>query len=183
MTMKIHSIEYAPGVPAHPVFRAALEALPDAWPAETMYGRRGVPQTDAAGRNRTRPAIPWGVPEYVWISPHDRKVLGLPVEIGPGHPMRGILVTMTKKKGELPYLMQVMYEQTLPAGRMAFGSSYAHRTRYKLSGLFFFTWRCGVHQDCLENPALGQACCATRRDLNPENRTTRALTPRPRRRG
>lgn len=150
--MKIHSIEYAPGVPAHPVFRAALEALPNAY--------------DPTPHRRKR-TIPWGVPEYVWISPHDRKLLGLPTDVGRGHPILGIFVTKTKKLGELPHLMQVRFKQDMPAGRLAFSSSYEHRTRHQLSRLFFYVWRCSAHEDCLDNVTLGQACVATRGKAGP----------------
>jgi len=162
MTMKIHDISYGPGVPAHPVFRAALEALPNAWPS---VGKNEPPELYAPRRGKK--GVPWGVPEYVWISPHDRKALGLPAEIGPGHPMLGILVTKTKKLGELPHLMRVIYMQDMPAGKMAFGSSYAHRTRHQLNRLFFYRWRCGAHEDCLDNVALGQACAAARDKVGP----------------
>jgi len=155
MTMKIHDISYGPGVPAHPVFRAALEALPDAWPS--VSGSWGS----------SSKAVPWGVPEFVWVSPADRKALGLPENIGPGHWMRGILVQKTKKLGELPFLMHVVFKPDMPAGKLAFGSSYAHRTRHQLSRLFFYVWRCSAHEDCLDNVTLGQACAATRGKVGP----------------
>lgn len=156
MTMKIHDVSYGPGVPAHPVFRAALEALPDAWPPVSFIGPASL-----------KKGIPWGVPEFVFVSPADRKALGLPAEIGPGHPMLGIFVTRTKKLGELPHLMRVVFKPDMPAGKLAFGSSHAHRTRHQLSRLFFYVWRCSAHEDCLDNVALGQACAATRGQAGP----------------
>lgn len=172
MTMKIHDVSYGPGVPAHPVFRAALEALPDAWPS--VGKRTPEPEPQRARRARgmedpsaARSGVPWGVPEFVFVSPADRKALGLPAEIGPGHPMLGILVTRTKKLGELPHLMRVVFKPDMPAGKLAFGSSHAHRTRHQLSRLFFYVWRCSAHEDCLDNVTLGQACAATRGQAGP----------------
>lgn len=137
-------------VPAHPAFKEALEALP---PHMFLYDSTG-----------TR-AIPWGIPTAISIAPADVPLLGLPPLKDPSvrdGPPAILLVTRTRRRGELPEVVNLVAREGLLRGTLMLHSTRDHILRDGLDRPFFWTWRCGVHEDCLDNPELGQVCCTTR---------------------
>jgi len=148
--------------PAHPAFKEALEALP---PHIFMF------DTDVMGTRKRSKGIPWGVPAFISISPADVPLLGLPLAlleepartIGDRMPASALLlVTKTRRRGELPEVVNFFVHAGIPPGLLELHSSRAYRQATHLDQPYFWRWRCFNHQDCQENPELGQACCATR---------------------
>lgn len=148
-------------IPAHPAFKEALEALP---PHMFLY------DSDVAGTRKKSKGLPWGVPAYISISPVDVPLLGLPLALleKPARTMGNrlapalLLVTKTRRRGELPEVVNFIVQKELAPGRIELHSSLAYRQATHLDQPYFWRWRCFSHEDCKENPELGQACCATR---------------------
>jgi len=164
-------------VPAHPAFKEALEALP---PHVFMV------DTDVLGTRKKSKGIPWGIPTAISIAPADVPLLGLPpLEIvshrGVMAPSAILLVTRTHRRGELPEVVNLVAQEGLLRGTLMLHSDRDHILRTGLNQPFFWTWRCGIHEDCLDNPELGQACCTTRsRGILGQPRLHRGTLPAPR---